>query len=523
MTFLFTTPYSVQIGVAGAGTMGSGIALAALYAGLPVILYDLSPEMLENARGYIESNLERKGLQAERRNLQITGELEDLRTAGIVIEAIPESLALKQALFARLDELCPAPAILATNTSTLAITAIAAATRSPDRVAGLHFFNPAPVLPLVEIIYGSRTSSETAAALARFAERLGKTAVMARDLPGFIVNRVARPFYGEALRLVGEGAATLEQVDRAARLGGGFRMGPFQLMDLIGIDVNLAAMQSMYDQSFGEPRYRPHPLQVQKVQEHALGRKTGRGFYTYEPLPPPEDPAPPAAARATGRVYLSPGAWGPGIGEAFRTIGYTLSSMLSEATVPPRLAILRLGKNEGLRRALAQAETYLSPETPILCQCADVTLTEICTWSRQPERLAGFDGLFFTHGPLGTLVPSPTLTPQARASMDAFVVTSGRLPLWIQDSPGLILPRLICMLANEAAFAVQDGVAEAEKIDLAMRLGVNYPKGPLAWAKSIGYALVVGVMDHLYAEYHEERYRAAPLLRRWARLEQISA
>jgi 3-hydroxybutyryl-CoA dehydrogenase len=278
----FITPYSIQIGVAGAGTMGSGIALAMLLADLPVTLYDLSPAILEKAQAYIVKNLERKNRQSELSNLNLTSNLDDLHTAGIVIEAAPENLELKRELFARLDKLCPPPAILATNTSTLSVTAIAAATGTPERVAGMHFFNPAPVLPLVEVVRGPRTSADTVQTLVRLSEKLGKTAVVTRDTPGFIVNRVARPFYGEALRLLGEGAASVEKIDQVVRMGGGFRMGPFQLMDLIGIDINLAAMQSMYEQSFGEPRYRPHRIQVQMVQQNALGRKMA-WFYAYGP------------------------------------------------------------------------------------------------------------------------------------------------------------------------------------------------------------------------------------------------
>jgi 3-hydroxybutyryl-CoA dehydrogenase len=185
--------------------------------------------------------------------------------------------------------------------------------------------------------------------------------------------------------------------------------------------------------------------------------------------------------------------------------------------------VIRAGKSEGLLKVFIQIERELPGNIPLLCQCADMTLTEIATWARYPERIVGFDGLFFHQGRAATLIPSPTLNRQTRAATEKWAISLGYLPVWIQDSPALILPRIVCMLANEAAFAVMDGVAEPEKIDLAMRLGVNYPKGPLSWAKEIGYAQVVVVLDHLFAEYHEERYRAAPLLRRWARLERIYA
>ncbi len=289
MTIQFITPFSVRIGVLGAGTMGSGIALTILLADMPVTLYDVSAEMLEKAKGYIESHLERKGKSDNIAYLNLTSHLDDLSSAMVLIEAAPEDLALKQEIFAALDRICPPSAILATNTSTLPVTAIAAATEQPQRVAGMHFFNPAPVMPLVEVIQGVQTHPDTIQSLVALASKLGKTSVVARDTPGFIVNRVARPFYGEALRILGEGVTTYDKIDQIVRLGGGFRMGPFELMDLIGIDVNLAAMQSMYQQTHGEPRYKPHLIQDQMVQQKALGRKSGRGFYDYSVERQPEE------------------------------------------------------------------------------------------------------------------------------------------------------------------------------------------------------------------------------------------
>jgi 3-hydroxybutyryl-CoA dehydrogenase len=519
MAFQITTPYSIRLGVVGSGTMGSGIALTALMANMIVTVFDVESGMLDRARSYLEQHLRRKNHLVALNNLQLTTQLEDLDGAGVVIEAIPEDLALKCDLFAKLDELCLPPAILATNTSTLAVTAIAAAARHPERVAGMHFFNPAPVLPLVEIVRGAQTNQETILTLVTLAERIGKTPVVAKDTPGFIVNRVARPFYGEALRLLGENVATAAEIDQLIRMSGGFKMGPFELMDLIGIDVNLAAMQSMYEQTFGEPRYRPHRLQVQMVQQQALGRKTGRGFYQYD-RDLPTDPTPPEPTRQSGNLLATPSPWTPGLPEFCRQSGYAPNRNSGEA---PLLGIASASKNEGLQRQVLQLERDLPPGAPLLCQCGDVTLAEIATWVRRPERLVGFDGLFFLNGRLATLVAGPTTIPQARADVEDFVRSLGRLPIWVQDSPGLVLPRIVAMLANEASFALMDGVADLDTIDKAMQLGTNYPRGPLAWARSLGYLQVVGVLDHLRAEYGEERYRASPLLRRWARLSQVLA
>ena len=501
--------------------MGSGIALTALLADMPVTIYDVSPEMLDRARAYIQTHLERKNKRQNMAHLSQTAQLEDLSGANVVIEAVPEDLKLKQDLFRRLDAICPPPTILATNTSTLPVTAIAAATNHPGRVAGMHFFNPAPVLPLVEVVPAAQSYPATVKTLLTLAEKLGKTAVVATDTPGFIVNRVARPFYGEALRMLGDGVATHEQIDRIVRFGGGFRMGPFQLMDLIGIDVNLADMQSMFEQTFGEARYRPHPIQVRMVAQNTLGSKTGKGFYDYQVVQVKE-PTLPEARQCNDTIVLGSGSWTPGLGEIARTAGYKVKNNgYTQTAVLPVIAIAPAGRKQDLHKQLVEMDILMSASVPILCQTADVTLTEAATWIDRPERLVGFDGLFFSSGRAATLVASPTLTPQARLTVEGFVASLGRLPLWIEDSPALVLPRVVAMLINEAAFAVQEGVAIADHIDLAMQLGVNYPHGPLAWAKEIGYAQIVDVLDHLYNEFKDDRYRAAYLLRRWARLEQV--
>lgn len=517
-----TNPYSIRLGVAGAGVMGSGIALTALQQGMNVTLYDVAEGVLEKARAYIEKFLTKKNQGGYLRRLTLTTRLEDLRGASVVIEAAPEDLDIKKDLFRRLDALCPPPAVLATNTSTLAVTAIAAAISSPERVAGMHFFNPAPVMPLVEVVRGARSSPETVNTLVSLAEFLGKTPIVVRDLPGFIVNRVARPFYGEALRLLGEGAATHEAIDLIIRQGGGFRMGPFQLMDLIGVDVNFAAMQSMYTQTFGEPRYRPHPIQAQMVQQQALGRKSGRGFYDYTNGAEITDPPPLRPSKAEGQVIISSGTWAPGLEALCRQSAYSLRTMTGMDLITvgrPTAAVLAAGRGEGLARLAADLDQLLPPEIPLLCQCTDVTLTEVGSWLRHPQRLAGFDGLFAAAGNVVTLVSLPHTREAVRSQVESFFASLGKRAVWVEDSPALVLPRVVCMLANEAAFAAGEGVADMGTIDTAMRLGVNYPRGPLEWAQSLGYAKTAAVLDHLHSEYREERYRAAPLLRRLARLE----
>jgi 3-hydroxybutyryl-CoA dehydrogenase len=268
----------MTIGIVGAGTMGAGIALAALAAGESVLLCDSSPQALDRAKDYIARFLDKKGQIGALDRLTLTSELERLGACEIVIEAITEDLALKQDVFARLSAICSG--ILATNTSSLSVTAIAAAASHPERAAGMHFFNPAAVMPLVEIVRAAHTSESALNALSDLARRLGKTPVTAADTPGFIVNRAARPFYLESLRIVSEGIAAPHQIDALLRLIG-FKLGAFELMDMIGLDVSLAASQAIFEATFYEPRYRPSLIQAKMVQAGMLGRKTERGFYDY--------------------------------------------------------------------------------------------------------------------------------------------------------------------------------------------------------------------------------------------------
>ncbi len=280
-----------KIGVVGAGTMGAGIAQVAAQAGFQTVVYDVSQEFIDRGLGRIRSFIERsreRGRITPEQEKEILGrlsgslQLDAMNGCSLVIEAVPEKIELKREIFQKLDAICAAETLLATNTSSLSVTTIAAGTKHPERAVGMHFFNPPPLMALVEVIRGAQSRGECVDQAVELVRKLGKTPVLAQDTPGFVVNRIARPFYNEALRILGDGDAKVETIDRIMKEAGKFRMGPFELMDLIGNDVNFSATNSLYEAFFHDPRFRPSPIQHRMYEAGLLGRKTGKGFYTYE-------------------------------------------------------------------------------------------------------------------------------------------------------------------------------------------------------------------------------------------------
>jgi 3-hydroxybutyryl-CoA dehydrogenase len=442
------------LGVAGAGTMGAGIAQLGCAAGIRTLLFDPVAEGLERGAERTREGLGKwaqKGPAAADAGelLQPTAELGALAECELVIEAAPERADLKRELFGRLSEICSGDAVLATNTSSIPVTSLAGAAARPENVVGMHFFNPPPLMQLLEVIRADQTSDRALEVARATGEAMGKQVILATDGPGFLVNRCGRPFYTEALRLVQERVAPPDQVDRICRIGGGFRMGPFELMDLVGIDVGFEVAKSFTELSFGEPRWKPSPLQARMVAAGRLGRKSGRGWYDYSREPyRPADPE----------------------------------------TPQPKLSTSEL-------RERAQAAGYFS--------CATASL------AAQDPDATGYNVLEGL--PLVELTGDPR-----REEAQAFFADLGFHTEWVGDAPGLVLGRIVCQLVNEAAFAVGEGVGSAADVDAGLTLGLNHPRGPAAWGEQIGLDRVLATIDGLYEERREERYRAAPLLRRAA-------
>ncbi|MBV9806970.1 MAG: hypothetical protein JO286_07300 [Solirubrobacterales bacterium] len=504
------------VGVAGAGTMGAGIAQLASLSGARTLLHDPISEALnaglERIRAQLERGVERgrlKAAQAEEASarLEAAPALEDLADCELVIEAAPERLELKREIFAQLsDGIVSDDCVLATNTSSLLVTAIAGAAKRPDRVVGMHFFNPPPVMRLLEVVAGEQ-SSEEALALARAAgEAMGKHVIDALDGPGFLVNRCNRPFGLEALKLLQERVAGSGEIDRICRMGGGFRMGPFELMDLVGVDVGLDVSRSFYEQSFGEPRWRPSPIAVKTVAAGRLGRKSGRGYYDYSGGPGqhrPPDPEPLSSGGGDGLIVIagtSPLALALADGASDAGWEVALPEDAKEREAP--FLILDVGFGE-------DAEVPLQGGPQGIC-CAQGSLAVL-----DPGGGAvGFHALPpLEEASLVELTRGPDSADSAASAAERFFATLGKHTTWVADAPGLVLGRIVSQVVNEAAFAVAEGVGRAADVDAGMVHGLNYPRGILAWADQIGLDHVLAVLEGLYEERREERYRAAPLLR----------
>jgi 3-hydroxybutyryl-CoA dehydrogenase len=494
--------------------MGAGIAQLACQAGARTLLHDPVPEALRRGIDGIAAQLSRAVERgritaaqagAAREQLIAVSGLEELAPCELVIEAAPESLQVKRELFGRLAGGIVGPeCVLATNTSSLLVTSVAAGLSHPERVVGMHFFNPAPVMRLLEVVAGTE-SSDRALAVARAAgEAMGKCVIAAVDGPGFLVNRCNRPFGLEALRLLQERVAQIEDIDRICRLGAGFKMGPFELMDLVGVDTGLDVSRSFYEQSFGEPRWRPAPITARMVAAGRLGRKSGRGYYEYATSGPhrPRDPEPPEPGGGGGLIVVAGGTeLAVELSDAALEAGWDVAApQETDGEVPFLILDLSLGE---------EVPEPLQGGPQAIC-CAAGSLAAL-----DPGGGAvGFHALPpLAGGTLVELTRGPDSTQVAADAAERFFGTLGKRVAWVADVPGLVLGRIVCQVVNEAAFALGEGVGSAADIDAGMLHGLNYPHGILHWADTIGLDHVLAVLDALYEERHEERYRAAPVLR----------
>lgn len=481
--------------VVGAGIMGAGIVQIAAQAGHPVMLFDTRENAAAQAREQLATTFDKlvnKGkLSAEAasaalQRIQPINALEQAANAGLVVEAILENLEIKRGLFQQLEGIVSPECILATNTSSISVTAIANGLQRPQRLVGMHFFNPVPLMKLVEVVTGLQTDKTVAETTFVLSKSWGKTPVYAKSTPGFIVNRIARPYYAETLALLQEQAATPAVLDACLRAAG-FRMGPCELMDLIGHDTNFSVTRSVYEANFYDKRFVPSLVQKELVDGGLLGRKSGQGFYDYrdgavKPELPPHTPVglpeiPAITLCGTGRVAELLAERLQHSGAAYR-----------QETASPWVG-LRLG-NAALRLSDGRTASQLGGNVAVFDLPISKQSGATLAWAASKHSDAAWQ-------------------TQVAQCLQAL----GFSPLQMADTPGLVVARTIAMLINEAADAVQQGVCTPEGADAAMKLGVNYPAGPFEWLADWDANAVINLLEALDEHYRGERYRVSPYLR----------
>ncbi|MDH5353430.1 MAG: 3-hydroxyacyl-CoA dehydrogenase PaaC [Gammaproteobacteria bacterium] len=489
------------IAVIGAGTMGAGVAQVAASAGHPVLLFDTAPgaaqKGIDSAAKGLDKLVQRGRMSEQDRNTLIARitaveTIEELAGATLFIEAIVERLDIKQQLFQQLESIASEQSILATNTSSISVTAIGSVLKRPERLLGMHFFNPAPIMKLVEILSGLATDSAIASNIYDTAKAWGKQVVHAKSTPGFIVNRVARPFYAEGLRILQEGASNPATIDAIMRDCGGFRMGPFELMDLIGHDVNYAVTQSVFEAYYGDQRFQPSLVQKELLDAGFLGRKSGRGFYDYSDgtEKPEAQICPPCPAPDQVEVA----------GQS--AIADIFTELLS---------------NAGIKVSRIEADEFAIITQHATLKQSNGQMATVRALEEETDDLILLD-LALDYAAASRLV----ISAADQASLSAvdeivgLLQKIGKQVTQIDDIAGMCVLRTVCMLANEGADAVNQQVCSIEAIDIAMQGGVNYPAGPMAWADQIGIENVLNVLDNLCQNYGEDRYRPSALIIRRA-------
>ena len=486
------------VGVVGAGAMGRGIAQIAAQAGSAVILMDVQASAAEKARDALGAQWDKlveKGrisagvASGHKTRLTMAGALSELASCDLVIEAIVERLDVKKALFAELESIVSTQTVLASNTSSLSVTAIAAGLKHPERLAGYHFFNPVPLMKVVEVIAGLKTSAGVCSALSEYARQMGHTPVKAQDTPGFIVNHAGRGYGTEALRIVSEGIADFATIDRILRDQAGFKLGPFELMDLTALDVSHPVMESIYHQYYEEDRYRPSVITAQRLAGGMLGRKTGEGFYRYE--------GGGAQVPAEGLV--------PDVAE------------IPPVWVSPRAArrseLLQLLKNLG-----AAIETGPSPSMQALTLVAPLgfDITTVAVVERlDPARTVGIDMLIDDAATKRrVLATNPATRTDMHDAAHALFARDGKAVSVIRDSGGFVTQRVVATIVNIASDICQQSICSPKDLETAVTLGLGYPMGPLAMGDRYGPTNVLEVLFNMQTVYGDQRYRPSPWLRR---------
>lgn len=493
---------SSTVAVVGAGTMGQGIAQVALLAGHRVLLHDAVPGRAQSAVDGVAGRLDRlvaKGRlsavehKAALARLDPADGVDDLAAARLVVEAVVEDLAVKQRLFAEVEAVVDDGCLLATNTSSLSVTAVASALRLPGRLVGLHFFNPAPLLPLVEVVAGAASDPAAVTAAHDTAAAWGKTPVRCTDTPGFLVNRIARPFYAEALRVYEERVADPATIDALLRECGGFAMGPFALMDLIGQDVNEAVTRSVWEAFFHDPKFTPSLAQRRLVESGRLGRKSGRGWFSYEGGPGASGGAPTPEPHTAEAAVAPP----------YITVRGSLG---------PARALAGLAEESGIE---VRWEPGAGGRGGIVLPAG--TSLHLADGRAPGEPAIQFDlALDYRTATRMAIAPSTQVHADAVGHAVGLFQVMGKEVSVIRDVPGMVVARTVAMLVDLAADAVAKEVASAHDIDTAMRLGVNYPLGPLEWGERISAPYVRDVLDALHAWYPTGRYAPSPEVRRRA-------
>jgi len=481
------------IGIVGAGIMGRGIAQVAAKAGHQVILYDNWDGAVDNAMKINEKELsklvEKKKMSQEQKDQTIslmkpTMEIEDLAPCNLIIEAIIENKEIKQEIFKKLENIC-ADVCIASNTSSISISALANGLKRPDRIIGMHFFNPAPIMKLVEVISGLQSDQQLIEDVHALATSWGKKAVYVKSSPGFIVNRIARPFYAEALRLYEEGVSDFATIDEVIRTSGKFRMGPFELMDLIGNDTNYSVTASTFDSYYQDPRFKPSLTQQEFSQAGLLGRKSGAGFYKYE------------EGKQKGRD------------EIIKV--QASNNKLSEITICGTLGmadeLIPLFKKAGINVIQTSGDGYIE-FNGIKLFLANGKMASQISKELDEKNIAQFDiNIDYELSSSITIATSLLAQKHVASNIAALFNQIGKETLIVKDSPGLIMARTISMLVNEASSTVTNGVCDSYSADIAMENGVNYPIGPFKWADKVSPSYILEVLNNLESFYQDARYR----------------